>query len=234
MNIQPYCKKFFKSYQGFTLAEVLVTLAIIGIVAALTIPTLLNSVRNGQYESALKKEYSAISQAYKSLEADGISMTAAFPGASLTDDGAAALNILAPKLSILKNCGYGMGCWYDSKLLQLDGEVVQNTLDTSWNGSYGKAILSDGTLIAIQDYESNCTSNLGTGPLANSVCGWITIDVNGSKGPNVQGRDVFMLWATKTGIYPWGIYGDWAEGTCRTNSQGWGCASYVITQGMDY
>ena len=47
---------------GFTLAEVLITLGIIGVVAAMTLPTVLNNIQNKQLETALKKSYSLLSQ----------------------------------------------------------------------------------------------------------------------------------------------------------------------------
>ncbi|MFI3300476.1 MAG: type II secretion system protein [Candidatus Gastranaerophilales bacterium] len=47
---------------GFTLAEVLITLGIIGVVAAMTMPTLMNSTQGAQYKTALKKVISSISQ----------------------------------------------------------------------------------------------------------------------------------------------------------------------------
>lgn len=48
---------------GFTLAEVLITLGIIGVIAAMTIPTLIANTRSSQYRSALKKTVSTLSQA---------------------------------------------------------------------------------------------------------------------------------------------------------------------------
>ncbi len=48
---------------GFTLAEVLITLGIIGVVAAMTMPTLLNSTNGAQYRTAYKKALSVLSQA---------------------------------------------------------------------------------------------------------------------------------------------------------------------------
>ena len=48
---------------GFTLAEVLITLGIIGVVAAMTMPTLINSTQGAQYKAAYKKALSALSQA---------------------------------------------------------------------------------------------------------------------------------------------------------------------------
>ena len=49
--------------KGFTLAEVLITLGIIGVVAALTMPTLMSNYRKHQTVTQLKKAYSEISQA---------------------------------------------------------------------------------------------------------------------------------------------------------------------------
>ena len=51
-----------KSFRGgFTLAEVLITLGIIGVVAAMTMPTLLNSTNGAQYRTAYKKALSVLS-----------------------------------------------------------------------------------------------------------------------------------------------------------------------------
>ena len=48
---------------GFTLAEVLITLGIIGVVAAMTMPTLINSTQGAQYKTAYKKALTVLSQA---------------------------------------------------------------------------------------------------------------------------------------------------------------------------
>ncbi len=59
-------KKLTAKYKipAFTLAEVLITLGIIGVVAALTLPTLITSYREKQRVSQLKKTYSALQQAF--------------------------------------------------------------------------------------------------------------------------------------------------------------------------
>ena len=48
---------------GFTLAEVLITLGIIGVVAAMTIPTLISNTNGAQFKSAYKKALSSLNQA---------------------------------------------------------------------------------------------------------------------------------------------------------------------------
>ena len=55
---------------GFTLAEVLITLGVIGVVSAITIPTLIQSYRNHVVETRLKKVYSVMNQAIQRAEAD--------------------------------------------------------------------------------------------------------------------------------------------------------------------
>ena len=55
---------------AFTLAEVLITLGIIGVVAALTMPVLIQNHRNTVVETRLKKFYSAINQAVTMAEND--------------------------------------------------------------------------------------------------------------------------------------------------------------------
>ena len=59
-----------KNSRGFTLAEVLITLGIIGIVAALTIPNLLQSYRKKVVESRLEHSYAQMSQVFRMAEVD--------------------------------------------------------------------------------------------------------------------------------------------------------------------
>ena len=55
---------------GFTLAEVLVTLGIIGVVAALTIPQLISNHRKQEVVTKLEKVYSVMNQAIRTSEAE--------------------------------------------------------------------------------------------------------------------------------------------------------------------
>ena len=56
---------------GFTLAEVLITLVVVGVIAALTIPTVIYETKKTEYSSKLKKIYSAMTQAELRAKADG-------------------------------------------------------------------------------------------------------------------------------------------------------------------
>ena len=59
---------------GFTLAEVLITLGIIGVVVAMTIPNLIANYRAHQLSSRFLESYSIIQQVFKQMEADDISL----------------------------------------------------------------------------------------------------------------------------------------------------------------
>ncbi len=64
---------------AFTLAEVLITLGIIGVVAAMTIPTLMKNTQDTELKTAWKKEYSVLSQAFLEIATDnGGDLTGAF------------------------------------------------------------------------------------------------------------------------------------------------------------
>ena len=51
----------FKIKKGFSLAEVLVTLTVIAVLAVLTIPALMNDIQNAQYKTAYRKAFSIAS-----------------------------------------------------------------------------------------------------------------------------------------------------------------------------
>ena len=61
--ISPFTSHFSRKRAAFTLAEVLITLGIIGIVAALTMPTLIQNHQKTVIETRLKKFYSVMNQA---------------------------------------------------------------------------------------------------------------------------------------------------------------------------
>ena len=68
--------RFFKKANGFALAEVLITLGIIGVVAAMTLPTLITNYQKRSTATRVKTFYSKINQAMQLSIADGNSPTA--------------------------------------------------------------------------------------------------------------------------------------------------------------
>ena len=59
---------------GFTLAEILITLGIIGVVAAMTIPNLIANNKAHRLKSQFLESYSIVQQVFKQMEADDVSL----------------------------------------------------------------------------------------------------------------------------------------------------------------
>jgi len=217
-----------KMKAGFTLAEVLLAMTIIGIIASYTIPDLIQNIQNDAAVTRLKKAYSTLSQMHHSFTADGITMDTVFAGNSQQ---APTLNKMSSKLNIVKNCGTGQGCFPDVMYKNLNSANFVNI--NTYTGS-GKAILADGSLIVSTDYSGDCNNNYSNGagaasPLYKS-CGFIWVDIDGFKGKSQMGRDVFFFWVTRTGVFPFGSYNDVFQ-DCVITGIGYGCASKVLLEG---
>ena len=103
-----------KKKKGFTLSEVLVTITIIGIIAAIAIPTLMNKYRTAEVESRLKKAYSTLSQAANNARAVGYdwgiwadSMTSNPNWGTLDDERYFYENYLRPYVNTLRYKEFG-------------------------------------------------------------------------------------------------------------------------------
>ncbi len=98
--------------KGFTLAEVLITLGIIGIVAAMTIPTLISKIQKQQIEAQLKENYSVIAQAMKLSEEEG----AVSPKLGISQEKVQAWfeEFMQKSLKTEVVCYHRPGCWHKS------------------------------------------------------------------------------------------------------------------------
>jgi len=219
--------------QGFTLAEVLITLVIIGIIASMTIPSLMNKTNEQETVVAVKKAYSVLGQAYQRLIAENGEINPAFLGSDAVSCTENFSRMFVKLLNVQKDCGMSSNgdCMPDTKYKFFNGddEVNWNTLSSQY-----KFQLSDGMLVkiwAVPNYQ-----NKGESVSLQNVYGAIGIDVNGAKGPNTLGKDAFAFWITKYGIVPQGTPDDtvYPLSTCR--AKGWGaCTAWVTTKGnVDY
>ena len=218
---------------AFTLAEVLLTLAIIGVVAALTIPAVVTKVTKDQYVVGLKKAYNTL----KAVEREAIQEHGSLENWSWSTGGDPTADFekyFLPRFDVLKNCGATTeeGC-FATGLTFLNGITWGNLNDTL----HYKIVTSDGMSWAY--YKTGNTS-----PLAYR--GVFFVDVNGLKGPNRMGRDIFRfyIFPSNLGINPYGSY-DWdgitpistsdVDSECSTSSSGSYCATKVLTEGaMNY
>lgn len=204
-----------RKFKGFTLAEVLITLAILGIIASLTIPNVFQNINNEQLKISFKKNYSEFFQVTGKIKQDNSGTLAqAFSG--LTDD--EIMDKFLNYMSYIKKCPEGQDpgiCWHNANNFKyLKGTAVNNA------GTYAsRAILSNGSFFLVDIWEPACTDIMGT---VRYVCGEIKTDVNGFKGPNVYGRDIYSFVVTKNGLSTWS-YED-----CNSTSNGTNCARKVL------
>ena len=223
---------------AFTLAEVLITLGIIGVVAALTIPSLIQKYEEKQTVSQVKKAYSEISQAYMSA-VQGEGTPDNWGLVSWSDTGIDEHNILyhlKPYLKFTEYCGSETyNCWVDTK------SVSGATFQHKNSKIYSRAILSDGTAILSLMDRADCSTTVGVNGQIKGVCGTIRIDVNGKRFPNMMGRDVFSFWVTKDKIVPTGTQlenkssNSSFENGCVGQAEGRGCTAWLLyNENMDY
>lgn len=229
---------------AFTVAEVLIVIGIIGMVANMTIPSLLKSTQDQATVTKVQKTYATLENAYRlAISENGPPNYWASAGYSQqsADDWYA---VLSPHLNIMKSCGttddVNCGCF------SVDGEwkLGRSQLEThiSGNPNWAKAILADGVHIAIAGTNS-CAQIMGNSPSLKTRCSSVYIDVNGPKVPNELGRDVFVFWSTQYGLQPIGTHQEtyWPNRDyCQLDvparpNQGSACSGWVIEKGnLDY
>lgn len=240
-----------KKQIAFTLAEVLITLGVIGIVAALTIPTLINSYQKHQYVTQLKKAYTEFNQALLEITANegaigDIRSTGLFVDSG---DGSAVQRFgdeITKYIKTSKNCGTAANLKCMPRLAAQNYDGTQGSpipLDNGI-GPY-KFISLDGAGFYMSTGNDNCVTNWSRGKTGNmkQVCGQIYIDVNGpTKGPSVMGRDVFYFFLTNGHgplLYPAGgvddmAWGWWKDSACiDTNRRGEYCTARVMEEGWN-
>lgn len=173
---------------AFTLAEVLITLGIIGVVAAMTMPTLMNSTQGAQYKAAYKKALSALSQAVTlNVALDEWSFADATDGSM---DGSYGIgNMLNSRMNVVRSacengCTDSITNVKDSKgnTYEVTGDATGLTTTTTKTGINGNTTLffNDGVMFTFPANTSACTDADGA---TQKICrGYI--DVNGVKAPN--------------------------------------------------
>lgn len=174
-------------FNAFTLAEVLITLGIIGIIAAITVPTISKNIRHYELQQQFKKSYSIISQAVAQtkieLGVDNLQKYYATYDGTKYPYAEEYASAFYKQLKVLRSQAY-----------LKNPPNYSNTKD-AWFHSIGIAtperILPDGSAI-------NCFIN------ASNIN--ISIDINGPlKLPNRAGYDIFVFYVDKrNAVQPYG------------------------------
>ena len=187
----------FGAHKGaFTLAEVLITLGIIGVVAALTLPSLIQKYQDQVLENQLKKMYSTLSQGIqKAMADDGVyrfSDTELFQSCIYPKTESNVCIQMVKKYFNVVSTKTTKREYYEGviQVKSMDGREVFSR-DKSKRvrsgppfGGYNDFpiyVLADGSEFKFQSLD------YGSGE------SYFYIDTNGEKGPNVYGFDVFNL-----------------------------------------
>ena len=218
---------------AFTLAEVLITLTIIGVIAAITIPNLIQNYQEHATVNKVKKFYTTLTNAYaQAVKEYGPADEWNLNTSNVQDAEKIYERIFMPYFKIAKNCGVeNLGnCFSDIyyKLLNGSNNSVKYT-----SNKYYKILLTDGTIITVRSGSSSADADYQAA---------INIDVNGNKPPNVIGVDMFAFMIRNDIVTPIGLpVGINAQESfnehCanKTQATGWGCAAWLIYKGnMDY
>ena len=189
-----FTSHFSLKRSAFTLAEVLITLGIIGVVAALTIPTLVANYRENVLMAQFKKSYATVANGFRMSEIDNGDMKD-WPMGSQMDVQDFWTTYIKPYFNSAQICMDDNDCGY---------HYLNNV---EWSGQWWSLVtdetrlffkLVDGTVI----FMPRNTTNIDGSP---SYVNYFYIDVNGPKKPNKLCYDVFTFTrGTDKGISPRG------------------------------
>ena len=228
---------------GFTLAEVLITLAIVGVIATMTLPGLINKTNNAEAVVGVKKAYMILSQAAYMIKAEnGGNMAAAFSKVTSNSDHEGFANIFIPKLHIQKNCGTNQssisGCFTEYNYKNLINGSGSGPYFGKTTTAYSTILTSDGMSYAFNIESKDCDNNSIENGYPKNVCGYVYVDINGpNKGSATAGRDLFMFYITnyKNGIIPAGIYPAYLSYCKSASMAGYLCTAGIVQEGaMNY
>jgi type II secretory pathway pseudopilin PulG len=185
------------------LAEVLIALVIIGIIVAITVPTLIQRYQDQALKSALKKNYSVLKSALDKYQVDN--------GERLLPSDIKRQTLkskLTKYLTVMYDCGMGNSSdWRTACIPQAESsgnsseynsKVYKNYTGTSKINLVffddGQFVLNDGSIVLLED---------------DTELKYISVDVNGyAKKPNRLGKDLFMFQLMNNGeLLPMGAKG---------------------------
>lgn len=178
---------------GFTLAEVLITLGIIGVVAAITIPALLTNLNNRHTESILREDYSILQQMMTSANDDGaISNFSVDKMNNMKYMREWFETYFLPYIKVANVCYDTKGCWIDDAKYPNGTSAVGGVVTaTGCGGTTISFQLYNGSSICMDDYKVALFDVYGIKSDEASLVFYL--DTNGNKKPNVVGKDIFVF-----------------------------------------
>jgi type II secretory pathway pseudopilin PulG len=219
--------------QAFTICEVLIVLGILGLIAEMTLPSLINNVQETIWKTSAKVAYSKAAEAIQLMKIDEGGTLDYYVSTTLSFS-----PVFVNYYKILKNCAIPGDSNYNKCADLHSYKTLNGAKPYLGYIDDGHFITADGMFYAI----NNCYYHLAPNESAPTGCGPfidIAIDVNGSKNPNTFGKDLFMFELRNDNLFPMGDEKTSfpASTYCNKNNssiyQGFGCMYYVM-QGIDY
>ena len=213
---------------AFTLAEVLITLGIIGVVAALTMPSVIGHYKKQETLSRLKKAYTTINQALKFSEAQNGEYEYWDTGFSSKPKDYIE-KYWIPYFNVLKVCNTYQECNYNNTYPYTFSNGQKSSMTLTVANRRVPFITSDGILYSI----STASGDQDTFKEDSSIY----IDINGSKGPNTYGKDLFVFTRVAgKGILPmcYNYQTNSIELSCSKSGTGGCCAQWIIMNGWQF
>lgn len=232
---------------SFTLAEVLIVLGIIGLIADMTIPTLVQGFQEKVTVVKLQEIYSIFNQALKMSVAESGPMDTwgfkdiitvpvedgnfSYDNEQNQESSKILYEVISKHLKILKTCK--------------PEDTSCMTIKEATGFPMYSGILANGVSFYVFSRSASCKYNTGTTMALQNICADLTVDIDGNKGSNTWGKDIFRFSMSNYGIIPRGT----AEEThhifedCRVKLKdknvsvldGETCTAWVVYNGnMDY
>ena len=204
---------------AFTMAEILLSLTIIGVVAAITLPSLTGNINERTWNTQRKALYARMSQA--------IALMPALNGYGSTAENAAETFVTAGLSKVLKinnicDNAHIQDCGIASKINTMAGSTISDfavsgytlaSYNSMFNGAYhygdtGSSVAYsqlDTQAVAFETansesvllfYNPNCkiAASLSPGGFSQPLmCANLVYDLNGNKGPNTVGKDIGFM-----------------------------------------
>ena len=228
-------KNLKKSF-AFTLAETLIVMGIIGVVAALTIPNLNSSTADKEKIAKVKKIHSNLEDAIGRATAVYGPIDEWFVGIDSSNTQAINEKYADRVIDFLKT---SKTCKGDDQVGCIPlGNVYKNLEGTNIKVAGEddvRVLLADGAALSLSIGTPDCSRSFYSTDIALSrTCGLVDLDIDGPKGPNTAGKDYFQFFVTRDGIVPRGSQGS-NENITDCFKLGSKCTAWVIDNGnMDY
>ena len=208
---------------AFTLAEVLITLVIVGVIAAMTVPSLIQTTERNEYVAALKKAQSVLAQTLYRITLDNgypIGDYEFFLDTNFIEDFASYTNVV-------KICNNQQECFGSSLYRNGEYKLLNNTKATGWLD--GKSVITTDGIMYTFIAARSIHNIYGISPEDQArAIGRVIVDVNGQRKPNKFGLDTFIFYLINgKGFVPAGAY---TSTNCRRGKNGADCAGRVLRE----